>query len=145
MIKEFGHVCVLVKDLERALSFYRDRLGLEVVRQCTVEGKYPETAFRMKGVSITYVKLRCPGRPGKSPALLELQHWKRPKRLPAAGLHHISFIVDGLEREYRRLRRRGVRFLSGPVRSPSGDTMLCFARDPDGNLIEFVERTKPAQ
>jgi len=140
VVNGFGHVCLLVRNLEQSLAFYRDLLGLVVVRRRTVEGEYPETAFGLKGVRIAYAKLRCPGSRTAGSAFLELQEWRKPKRRPAAGSHHISLLVADLGREYRRLRRRGVRFIAEPVTSPDRTTALCFGYDPDGNLIEFVER-----
>jgi len=139
MIKSFRHVCVLVKNLNKSLKFYRDILGLKVSKILTVRGKYPETVFNRKGVRITYVKMRSPNQPKNSQPIFELHYWRSPKKLPKAGYNHISFTVEDLDYECNRLKKLGVRFISQPIKAPDGKTKICFGYDPDKNLIEFVE------
>lgn len=140
MITHFRHSCIIVSNLERALKFYRDILGLRVEKILTVSGKYPETVFNKKGVKLTYAKLRAPHDPKGSPPLLELHCWQRPKIKPAGGYNHISFTVKNLDGEYRRLRKHGVKFISAPITSPDRKTKICFGYDPDKNLIEFIDK-----
>lgn len=142
MIKDFRHVCVVVKDLKKALGFYRDILGLKLFKVLKVEGKYPETVLNKKGIKLTYVKLRAKNQPKNSPAVFELHYWTRPKLANRARYNHISFSVENLDYEYKRLRKLGVKFISKPTRSPDGKTKICFGFDPDHNLIEFVEDLK---
>ncbi|MDD5173360.1 MAG: VOC family protein [Candidatus Omnitrophota bacterium] len=139
MVKRFSHSCVLVKNLNRSLRFYGDLLGLKVVKKVTVEGNCPETAYNIKGLKITYVKLRAPCDPKKRDGLVELQCWQRPKTPANKTYNHLSFNVSGLEREYKRLKKRGVKFISQPVITPNGKSKLCSCYDPDNNLIEFIE------
>ncbi len=139
MIVGHRHTCLLVRNLERSLRFYRDLLGLTVTKRLTIDGGYVDDVFGRRGVKLTYVKLQFPGREPACEPPLELHYWHRPRRLPARGFHHISFTVTDLAGEYRRLKRRGVRFLSKPLSSPYAKTRLCFCCDPDGNLIELIE------
>jgi len=139
MIKQFKHTCVLVKDLNESLKFYRGILGLKVVRKLNVEGSFPETAYDIKGLKITYVKLSASRDPKNTDGLVELQRWQRPKMLSKKTYSHISFSVDNMELEYRRLKKRGVRFISRPVIAPDGRIKLSFCYDPDNNLIELIE------
>lgn len=139
MIKDLRHACVLVKDLRKSLKFYQDILGLELFKIYHIEGKYPEKALKVKGIKLTYVKLRTPEQPKNKPAVFELHYWKNPKIANKQRYNHISFSVDNLEREYKRLKKQGVRFISPPMQAPHGKTKICFGYDPDNNLIEFVE------
>jgi len=139
MVTRFNHPCVLVKDMKRSLRFYEGTLGLEAVRKRTAEGKCPETIYNIKGLKIDYVKLRARRDPKNMNGLLELHHWRNPKMLPGKTYNHISFSVENLDKEYRRLKKRGVKFVSRPVIAPHGQSKLCFCNDPDGNLIEFSE------
>ncbi|MFH1201435.1 MAG: VOC family protein [Candidatus Omnitrophota bacterium] len=139
MIKNFRHACIVVGDLRRSLRFYRDTLGLKVDKALTLKGQYPETVLNTKGIKLTYVKLRSPNQPKKSAPVFELHCWQRPKISAQKGYNHISFTVGNLDKEYKRLRRLEVRFLSEPTQAPDGKTKICFAYDPDNNLIEFVE------
>ncbi len=107
-----------------------------------IEGRYPQTVLNVKGIKLTYVKLRTQNQPKKNPAVFELHYWKKPKISKRAKYNHISFTVDNMDREYERLKRRGVRFISRPMQAPHGETKICFGYDPDNNLIEFVEELK---
>jgi len=142
MIKSFRHACVVVRDLDIALKFYRDILGLKVSRIITTEGEYPERALNIKRIKLTYVKLRAPGQSKKSPEIFELHCWQRPKIASRKGYNHISFTVKDIDDLYKRLSKSGINFISGPLRAPHGYTKICFAYDPDNNLIEFVEDLK---
>ena len=44
-------------------------------------------------------------------------------------------------REYQRLRDAGMRFHSPPL--DAGPTRCCYGRDPDGNVVELLEFTRP--
>ena len=144
MLIKFRHACVLVKDLDRSLRFYRDILGFKVYKIITVKGKIPETVLGVKGIKLTYVKLRAPGQLKGSPAVLELQYWHTPKAPQKKRYNHISFTVKNIAREYKRLKKMGARFISKPMVAPHGKTRLCFGYDPDRNMIEFVEDLRKA-
>lgn len=142
MIKNFRHACILVKDLDKSLNFYTDLIGLKVAKVLTVKGRYPEAVLGIKGVKLTYAKLRTPGQAKNNPPVFELHYWKNPKLKQRQTFSHISFTVQDIGCEYKRLSKRGVKFISEPIRSPDGKTKICFAYDPDSNLIEFVEDLK---
>ncbi|MDD5496224.1 MAG: VOC family protein [Candidatus Omnitrophica bacterium] len=139
MIRSFSHACLVVRDLERSLGFYRDILGLKVARGITIEGDYPDKAFAKRGVKINYVKMLAAGQREGSDPFLELHYWIRPRKISRPNYNHISFNVKDLVSEYKRLKKRGVRFISPPATSPDKRRRLCFAFDPDNNLIEFIE------
>jgi len=142
MIKDFRHACIVVRDLDKSLKFYRDILGLKVDNILTVKGKYPETVLNIKGIKLTYVKMRTPNQSKNSPPIFELHYWQNPKISPRSGYNHISFTVDDIDYEYKRLSKLRVKFISPPQKAPNGDTKVCFAHDPDKHLIEFVEELK---
>lgn len=139
MIKNLDHVCLIVRDLDRSIRFYRDAIGLGMSRVVDIEGEYPQKVLGVKGVRISYAKLNVPGVSGKVGAVLELHCWRQPRMLPKKGYGHISFGVKDIDGEYRRLRRKGVRFISKPLSAPDGHARICFGQDPDGNRIEFIE------
>ena len=57
------------------------------------------------------------------------------------AITHVCFDVVDVEGEYARLSGAGVPFLSPPQRTPS--VLTCYARDPDGNIVEFQELLSP--
>jgi len=139
MIKSFRHAGLVVRDMQRDLRFYRDTLGLKVEKDITLKGAHLEKIFNKKGIVLRYAKLYAPGQDKKDVPVFELHCWIKPKRIPKKGFNHISFTVKGLDFEYRRLSKLGVKFISTPLKSPVTNTKLCFGYDPDGNLIEFIE------
>ena len=142
MIKDFRHACIVVKNLDKSLKFYRDILGLKLFKVISMEGKYPETVLNIKGIKLTYAKLRTKNQPKNKPAIFELHCWQRPKISPKARFNHISFTVDDLDYLYNELTKLGIRFISKPTKAPHGKTKICFGYDPDNNLIEFVQYIK---
>ena len=139
MIKGFRHTCVMIKDLEKSLRFYRDLIGLKLFKIITLEDGYADKIFNKKGLKLTYAKLRSPYQSKNSPPIFELHLWRKPKVTHRPGYNHISFTVKNLDGEYKRLKRSGVRFISKPVVTGDGKRKICFCFDPDNNLIEFIE------
>ncbi|MCX5701860.1 MAG: VOC family protein [Candidatus Omnitrophica bacterium] len=142
MIKNFRHSCIVVQDLDKSLKFYTGLIGLKVAKVLTVKGRYPQTVLGIKGIRLTYVKLRTPNQAKNNTPIFELHYWKNPRIKQRQAYSHISFTVQDIGYEYKRLSKGGVKFISEPVRSPDGKTKICFAYDPDSNLIEFVEDLK---
>lgn len=142
MIENLRHACVVVKNLKRSLKFYRDIMKLKVVKTLTVKGRDIEAIFGIKGIKLTYVKMRFPGQSKSSPPAFELHYWHRPRISPRGGHNHISFTVKDMDREYRRLKERGVKFFSKPLKVSYSNAKICFCLDPDGHLIELIEGLK---
>lgn len=142
MIKNLRHACIVVKDLDSSLRFYRDVLGLKVAKILTLKGRYPQTVLNKKGIKLTYVKMRSPCQPKNNPPVFELHYWHKPKIANRAKYNHLSFTVKDLDKEYKRLSKLGIKFLSKPLKTPYTNTKVSFGLDPDNNLIEFVEELK---
>ncbi len=143
MVKNFRHACLIVGNLERSLRFYRDILGLRVSKILTIEGKELQKLFKLKKAKLTYAKLYAPDQSKRSLPVFELHYWHIPPRRPQRGFSHISFTVDNLSREYKRLKKLGVRFVSKPKKVTYSQSRICFAYDPDRHLIEFIEDRFP--
>ncbi len=124
---QYVHTCYRVLDLERSKEFYRDKLGLELVRESPVGGDATNAFF---GV---------PGDP--EPRLeLTLNHGREEPYALGEGYSHVAFAVADLDALAERLEQAGgVDFESKPHAMSSG-TRLFFVRDPDGYRIEFIER-----
>lgn len=153
-------VSITVRDLARSLPFYRDVLGMQVVRgPFEVEGPNLARAFPLHGEPTA--KLRGvwlnPGTRADN-SLVELVEWQRPQTMgdPYPVLYHIgiprvAFYVNEIHDVYETLVTRGVRFISPPqvmrleVGSPAVKTILhgntvawCFLYDPDGTVLEIL-------
>ncbi|WP_031070516.1 VOC family protein [Streptomyces sp. NRRL S-118] len=120
-----GHVGLNVTDLARSLAFYGDLLGFEVL----VEGKEDGRRYALLGQE---------GR-------LVLALWQQadaPYAPARAGLHHLAFEVDSIDRvrdAEARLTAHGVDFAHDGVvahREGAGSGGIFF-HDPDGTRLEI--------
>jgi catechol 2,3-dioxygenase-like lactoylglutathione lyase family enzyme len=140
---ELRHTGIVVTDMELALHFYRDLLGLKVVKVMEESGEFLDELLGLKDVKVTTVKLSA----GEGGSLLELLHFKSHP-LPRSGVRaiyglgpsHIAFTVSDLKSVYARLSNAGISFTSAPVLSPDGLARVVFCLDPEGTHLEIVEQ-----
>ncbi|RMF84437.1 MAG: VOC family protein [Nitrospinota bacterium] len=145
MISGFNHTGLVVRDMEKAVAFYRDVLGLQVMQE--IDSKAPPEGDHT-GIPGAHRKLVFLGKPGGEHRL-ELVYYAEPPS-PAGtpldrhltGSSHLCFDVEDLEQVYQNLSRQGVRFLTPPKfrHTPDGGRVgICYAQDPEGNWLEFIE------
>jgi catechol 2,3-dioxygenase-like lactoylglutathione lyase family enzyme len=145
-VKGLDHVSVTCGDLDASIRFYRDLLHLPFRAQG--EADEPELA-RMTGLAgarIRWAELDLGG--GR---ILELGEVLEPRGEPvdgdlnAPGRGHIGLEVDGIEDLRASLAGAGVHVRSEPVRlTEPGEwfgVRSLYAEDPDGMLIELVDRS----
>ncbi|WP_225832134.1 VOC family protein [Streptomyces sp. NK08204] len=128
-----GHTGLNVTDLNRSLAFYRDVLGFALL----VEGKEGDRRYAL---------LAEEG--GDQPALTLWQQAQGPYDRGRAGLHHLAFTADSIDRvrEYETaLRAAGVDFAhDGVVAHREGGTSGgIFFHDPDGTRLEIAAPLGP--
>jgi glyoxylase I family protein len=125
---EIEHIALNVKDPVAMAKWYSDHLGMKVVR--AVAGA-PHTHFLADEA----------GR-----VVLELYHQERapiPDYLKMDPVTlHIAFKSKNMEAEQAKLIASGATLATGPVTTPTGDT-LTMLRDPWGICIQLVKRTAP--
>jgi catechol 2,3-dioxygenase-like lactoylglutathione lyase family enzyme len=127
MIKRADHVALSVKDIESAIAFYRDVIGMEKV----FDREYGDTMARLIGVEGTKTRIVHMKLGESIVELFDYHHPKgrepRPDRLQSDyGLTHIGFIVEDFWSTYRHLVERGVRFLADPVEVRPGVHVAYF-------------------
>jgi len=131
------HVGITVSDLDRAVAFYRDTLGLAVLDRFTVGGEAFATGVSVPGATGRFAHLDADG------TRVELVEYdpQSPARddadLDEPGAVHLGLAVDDLDAFYERLPET-VETLSDPQTTESG-TRILFVRDPEGNLVELLE------
>lgn len=110
---QISYVNVFVTDLETAVEFYRDKLGL------ALEYSSPEHGYASFSVGGLRLGLALPG----------------PDHTELTGRHTgIGLVVDDLEAEHTRLSDLGVHFEMPPTRQPWGGFMALIS-DHDGNVF----------
>lgn len=131
------HFGVTVTDLERAVEFYRDVLGLAVLDRFTVSGEAFSAAVGVEGATGRFVHLDADG------ARIELVEYdpEGEERSGASvnrpGAKHVGLAVDDIDAFYDGLPE-GVETVSEPRTTESG-TRILFLRDPEENLVEVIE------
>ena len=141
-MKAVRHFGIVVTDMKRSLRFYRDLLGLQVVREMDESGEYLDNVLALENVQVTTVKMSA----DSGSTLVELLEFKsHPCQTPvkrevySIGPTHVAFAVDDLEAAYCRLSQAGVPFNAPPQLSPDGYVKVTFCQDPDGTPVELVE------
>jgi catechol 2,3-dioxygenase-like lactoylglutathione lyase family enzyme len=139
------HGGVTVSDMDRALAFYRDGLGLEVEFDRILDGPYLPVVLDLDFSQIRAVYLRVPGG-----VFIELLEYQGIERLSAAarpcdpGAGHLCLYVDGIDEIVERLQAAGFRARSdGPVditAGPNKGARSIYLQDPDGYPVELIQR-----
>jgi lactoylglutathione lyase len=145
MLRGVHHAGVTVSNLDRALAFYRDVLGLDVFVQAE---RRNETIGAIVGYPGAGVKLAFVGVPGDS-ARIELLEYLEPRGdavdgetfRPATG--HVCFRVDDIDALYQRVIDAGFTPRStAPVtidEGPNAGARAFYVRDPDGYTVELFQ------
>lgn len=152
MITGLHHTAICVRDIRRSLAFYRDLLGLKVLREVELSDKRLDQVVGLPGARFKVAILQVEN----SQERLELMQYLSPpgRPLPAEfrqcdiGVTHVCFIVTGIERLYQDWVARGVRFNS-PVQTmdptEAGTAKIVYLQDPDGITLELLEIVKEAK
>ena len=136
--RDFSHITVRVSDIERALAFYRDGLGLRSLFDVELSGPGLESVTGAKGARGRMVGLLVPG---SGIASIELIHFEHPPLEPPpqgrfTGWGNISLSVADLDAAHAECVARGLAPLSPPVEV--GGVRMFFLTDPDGARIEII-------
>jgi catechol 2,3-dioxygenase-like lactoylglutathione lyase family enzyme len=117
---------LVVDDVERSTTFYRDVLGATLYRE------YGGTSavFRFQG---TWLLLVTGGGPTKDKPDVT---FAAPTDANTAT-HELTMRVPDCRAAYEVLRARGAEFLTPPVQYEH--EIRCFFRDPDGHLLEISQ------
>ena len=125
------HVGIAVKDLEAALRFYRDALGLEVEAPEEVPSQQVQAQFVPVGQSS--LELLQATAPGSPIAKFIEQH--------GPGLHHLTLRVDDIRAALAQLKTRGTRLVDDEPRPGADGALVAFIhpRSAQGVLIELKQ------
>ncbi|MBI2227223.1 MAG: lactoylglutathione lyase [Betaproteobacteria bacterium] len=122
------HTMLRVGDLDRALDFYVNVLGMRVLRRKDYPGG------RFTNVFVGYGD-------EASAAVLELTHnWDTRTYDPGSGYGHVAIEVADAYQACEDVKKRGGKVTreAGPMKH--GTTVIAFVEDPDGYKIEFVQK-----
>lgn len=125
------HIAIAVQDLDAALEFYHQALGVEVAGRREVPAEGVEIAFLPMGEA--EIELLRPLDPGNSIGRF------LDKR--GEGIHHICVLVEDLDAALAQLQAAGAQ-LAGEVRSHPDGTRYVFVhpRSTHGVLMELYQK-----
>lgn len=131
-IKKINHVAIVVEDIDSALSFWRDQLGLTLDHIEVVPSQASKVAFLPVGEG--EVELVEPTDPDSGLAkYLE----KRGE-----GMHHLCIEVDDILGMLENLRVKNVRLINEePLELPGRKMAFIHPKSSNGVLIELYEIT----
>ena len=130
-IKRINHIAIVVDDIDRALTFWRDALGLKLDHIEDIPEQESMVAFLPTGES--EVELVQPTSEDSGVARY-LQ-----KRGP--GMHHICFEVEDIQASLEQLKGKGVRLINETPLTGAGGKKMAFIHPESayGVLVELYE------
>ncbi|WP_084455670.1 VOC family protein [Novosphingobium rosa] len=123
------HSMLRIRDVDAALRFYCDGLGMRVL------DRYDIAAGRFSILFLSYAGYR------DGPAALELTwNWDRDEDYThGSGYGHVAIGVPDVAAMWARLPAYGGQQGSPPKAMMPGAPELAFVRDPDGYAIELIQ------
>lgn len=127
------HVGVAVSDLDDAIAYYRDVLGMQLAHEESNPDQGVREAMMAVGDSGSFVQLLAPLTPD-SPIGKFLDR-------SGPGIQQVAFAVDDIEAAGEHLRSAGLRVLYDAAKTGTGGSRVNFVHPKDcgGVLVELVE------
>ena len=125
-LSQIHHIAIIVSDYEASKDFYVNKLGFQIIRE-NYRPERNDWKLDLKVNEATELEIFGVKNP---PA--------RVTRPEAAGLRHLAFFTDNIEKIVAELKEKGI--VTEPIRVDefSGEKFTFFA-DPDGLPIELHE------
>jgi methylmalonyl-CoA/ethylmalonyl-CoA epimerase len=131
VIKAINHVAVVVQDMEKSLSFWRDGLGIQLHELRDVPAEQSQVAFLpLAGAEVELVM------PTTQDSGIAKYLSKR-----GPGMHHLCLEVDDLAGMIARLKERGVRLINEEPRTGADGKQYAFIHPEStgGVLVELYQ------
>lgn len=128
----FVHTSIRTSNMNRSIDFYTKLLGLRLLYRHKISPNDAEIAFlqdsERKGVK------------------LELTFYQKQKKFIQADYEerlfdHIAFQVRNMKQTISIMRKEGIMITDEPFRLSNKGPLIAFIEDPDGILIELIERS----
>jgi methylmalonyl-CoA/ethylmalonyl-CoA epimerase len=130
MLRKIHHVGIVVDELAKAMSFWRDLLGLALVKTAVVQDQGVKAALLKAGES--EIELLEPLSPESGVGRFLSRR--------GGGLHHVCFETEDVQAELNRARAKGIQLIDQQPR-PGLAGMICFLhpKATRGVLVEYAQ------
>ena len=127
----FSHTSIRTSNMDRSIDFYTRLMGLKLLSRTEIPQNNAEIAF-----------LQDPEGKG---ARLELTFYRKQKKFIQAEYEnrvfdHIAFDIKNMEQTISTMRKEKVTITDEPFKLGPKGPLIAFIEDPDGTLIELIER-----
>ncbi len=127
----FIHASIRTSNMEKSIDFYTRFLELKLLSRREIPRNNAEIAF-----------LQDPNAKG---ATLELTFYCTQKKFVQAEyadrlFDHLAFEVKDMQKTIAAMRKENVTITDEPFRLSPAGSLIAFVEDPDGTLIELIER-----
>jgi len=130
-VKRIDHIAIVVDDIDNALTFWRDTLGLDMTHLEEVKEQESIVAFLPTGGSEVELVKPATETSGVAKYLA--------KRGP--GMHHICLEVDNLEDMLAQMKAKGVKLINETPTIGAGGKKIAFVHpsSTNGVLVELYQ------
>ena len=127
----FVHTSIRTSNLEKSITFYTKQLDMQVMNRREIPQNDAEIVF-----------LQDPERKG---ATLELTFYRKQEKFVQPDyddrlFDHLAFEIKDMDATIAAMRKEGITITDEPFRLGWGGSVIAFVEDPDGTLIELIER-----
>ena len=143
---DLHHVGLTVSDIEAAICFYRDILGMTLIgRRPSVTADYVAKQTGYEQVELNVASFKVTPDSQQSLEIVQYMNHAGPPSDQATnrpGNSHLCFVVDDFQRCYDDLKSKGVKFKSDPVTITAGPNkggVVVYFYDPDGHPLELFQ------
>ena len=140
MVQKLHHTGFVVKNVEESTAFYRDVVGLRLIRAYERIGTGIDQVVGYENAHLSAAILDL-----GDGHILELIEYINPtsKDRPTEernvlGATHLALLVDDIHALYARVAAKGAQVMNPPAELEPGRT-ACYLQDPDGNWLELLE------
>ena len=125
--KDSLDIGILVSDIDASLNFYQHTLGLQYLGEAPL---WFGTMYRLRFGSSDFKLIKPHTIPPKGAIGLENQ----------LGYRYVTFVIKNLSELLSELQNKGVDIVL-PEREIRPGVLIAMVKDPDGNIVEFVQRS----
>lgn len=142
MINSIRHVGIVVKDIDNAISFWEEIIGIKKFNDQVEKSPYIDELLGLQARNLRTVKfiddknfiielLYFPDTPNDD-------HWMG--NLNSVGLTHIAITTSNIGELISRLNKNGYKTVSKIMNSPDNKVKVVFVYGPESLFLEIVEQ-----